>query len=109
MKKWYKDLYLGESLQASADKVVKHIKAGKFLPDVYVIAFASNPKNMLDIIPARELIQKSYPKDELRIIGLATGRKEAVRLVQRLVEEVYVATVDVQIRQYLKDKWREQL
>lgn len=107
--KWYKDLYLGESLMSSWQKVIRSIKAGKFLPDVYVIAFASNPENMLDIIPSRELLQSAYPKDALRIIGVARGKKEAIALVQQIVEETYAKTGDVQIRQYLKDKWREQL
>ena len=107
--KWYKDLYLGESLAQSATKVIRHIKSGKFLPDVYVVSFASNPENLLDIIPSRELLQPAYPKEGLRIIGVARGKKEAIRLVQQIVEEVYTQTGDVQIRQYLKDKWREKL
>ena len=105
--KWYKDLYLGESLGESALRVIHQVKSGKFMPDIYVITFASNPDNMLDIIPSRELLQTGYPKESLRIIGVARGKKEAIGLVQQIVEEAYAKTGDVNVRQYLKDKWRE--
>lgn len=106
--KWYKNLYLGETIAPKAHQIVKKIKKQKFTPDVYVIALASNPKNQLDIIPSWELMQSGYPIEEVRIIGLAKGKKEATALVTTIVDEVYQQTGDVKIREYLKSKWREQ-
>lgn len=106
--KWCKDLYLGEGIAPDAKKIIRKIKNKKFIPDVYVITFASNPQNLLDIIPSWELVQKGYPKEHIRIIGLADGKKEAFELVRQIVDETYQVTGDVKVRQYLKSKWRDE-
>ncbi len=100
--KWYQDLYLSENIADRAEKIkwkIRH-RAGQL--DIFVIALASNPKNLLDIIPARELLQRGYPTRELYIIGLSKGRDEAVDLSCGIVEEVYQATGGFDIRAYLK-------
>ena len=106
--KWYKNLYLGEEIAPKARKIINKIKKNKPTIDVYVIALASNPKNQLDIIPSWELLQKGYPIDSVRVIGLAQGKKEALQLVTSLVDEVYQKTGDVKILEYLQNEWREQ-
>ena len=106
--KWYKNLYLGEEIAPKARKIINKIKKNKPTIDVYVIALASNPKNQLDIIPSWELLQKGYPTDCVRVIGLAQGKKEALQLVTSLVDEVYQKTGDVKILEYLQNEWREQ-
>lgn len=112
--KWYKNLYLGEMIAPKAHQIVNKIKKKKLTPDVYIIALASNPQNLLDIIPTWELMQSGYPTDRVRIIGLAQGKKEALELVTAIVDEVYQKTGDVKIQEYLKqmffdEKWREQI
>lgn len=107
--KWYKNLYLGEGVETKAREIINKIKKNKPTIDVYVIALASNPENQLDVIPSWELLQKGYPKDRLRIIGLAQGKKEALQLVTDLVDEVYQKTGDVKILPYLKEEWRERV
>lgn len=106
--KWYKNLFLGESIAPKTHQIIKKIKNNKLTPDVYVIAFASNPKNLLDIIPTWEMLQGGYPKEKLCIIGLAKGKQEAIALVTDIVAEVYEKTGDVKIREYLQNEWREQ-
>ena len=106
--KWYKNLYLGETIAPKARQIVNKIKKKKLTPDVYVIALASNPLNQLDVIPAWELLQPGYPKEHICIIGLAQGKKEALSLVTTIVDEAYQNTGDVKITDYLRCKWREQ-
>lgn len=105
--KWYKNLYFGESISPKAHQIMNKIEKNKFTPDVYLVALASNPKNQLDIIPSWELMQSGYPKEQVQVIGLAKGKKEAVALVTSIVEEVYTETKDANIRHYLENKWRE--
>ena len=107
--KWYKNLYLGESIVPKAKKIINKIKKNKPTRDVYVIALASNQENQLDLIPSWELLQKGYPTDQVRVIGLAQGKKEALQVVTSLVDEVYQKTGDVKIFEYLKNEWREQI
>lgn len=105
--KWYDKLYLGEGITPKEKQIIKRIKKNQLTPDVYVIAFASNPQNLLDVIPSWELMQKGYPKEQIRVIGLASGKKEALELVRQIIDEVYQATGKTNVTEYLKSKWRE--
>ncbi len=100
--RWYDHLYVGDSIASKAGRIKWKINhnAGTF--SIYVIALASNPDNLLDIIPARELMQKGYPKKELMIIGLAKGYAEALEVVQRIIEETYQNTNDVNVRRMIQ-------
>ena len=98
--KWYEDLYVGDSIEGKVNRI-------KWKINHHVIAFASNRQNLLDIIPAWELMQKSYPgKKEMQIIGLAKGYAEALELVRSIIEEVYQNTGDVDVKSYLRGRKR---
>lgn len=101
--KWYDHLYVGDSIADRVDKIKWKLTHNAGVLHVHVIALASNPANLIDIIPAAMLKQKGYPKDKLRIIGLAGGYDEAILLVQKIIEETYVHTNDVNVYEYLKE------
>lgn len=102
--KWYENLYVGESIQHKAEKIKWKIRHNAGQIDIYVIAIASNPQNLLDIIPAQELMQKAYPKKDMFVIGLARGMAEAQDVVTQIIDEVYQETGGFQILPYLKLK-----
>ena len=102
--KWYENLYVGISIQHKADKVKWKIRHNAGQIDIYVIALASNPQNLLDIIPAQELMQKAYPKKDIYIIGLAHGMEEAQDVVKQIIDEVYRETGSFSILPYLQTK-----
>lgn len=105
--KWYHDLYVGDSIADKANRIKWKINHNAGTVSVYVIAFASNRQNLLDIIPSWELMQKAYPgKKEMQIIGLAKGYEEALELVQQIIEETYRNTKTVDVRAYLHTKSR---
>ena len=105
--KWYRELYVSDSIAgAKVNRIKWRINHRAGVVSVYVIALASNSENQLDIIPAWVLKQKAYPKKELTIVGLAKGRKDALLLVKRIVEETYRTTGDADIRSYLAGKRR---
>ena len=102
--KWYENLYVGESIKHKTEKIKWKIKHNAGQINIYVISLASNPQNLLDIIPAQELMQKAYPKKEMYIIGLAHGMDEAQIVVKQIIDEVYRKTGGFQIRSYLLKK-----
>lgn len=104
--KWYRKLYVSESIGDKAGRIKWKINHNAGTASVYVIAFASNPDNLLDIIPAWQLMQKSYPKKNLKIIGLAKGYDDAIELTQQIIEETYQHTGDVDVWSYLKEERR---
>lgn len=99
--KWYDPLYVGESISGKENRLKWKIEHNWLTLSIYVIAFASNPDNLLDLIPAKELLQRGYPKKELHIIGLAKGYDEAVDLTVQIIDEVYKKTGAVDVRRYL--------
>lgn len=102
--RWYHNLYLGSSIAHKAEKIKWKIRHNAGQIDIYVITLASNPKNLLDMIPAQELMQKAYPKENLYIIGLARGYEEAIELIRQIIDEVYQKTGVFSVSSYLKEK-----
>ena len=106
--RWYRKLYVSEAIGDKAGRIKWKINHNAGTVSVNVIAFASNPDNLLDIIPAWQLMQKGYPKKDLKIIGLAKGYDDAIALVQQIVEETYANTGDVDVWSYLKEERRRE-
>ncbi len=104
---WYDKLYVGESIIHKTKKVKWKICHNAGQIDIYVITFPSNRENLLDIIPAWELMQKAYPKKKLYVIGLAKGYDEAIELAASIVNEVYQNTGTFAVTDYLMKKKRE--
>ena len=107
--KWYSKLYVGDSIAGKAGKIKWKIRHRAGTIDIYVISFASNPENLLDVIPANELMQRGYPKKHMKVIGLAKGYEEALQVVATIIEETYQNTGDVDVWYYLKEKRRDSL
>ena len=101
---WYEDLYVGESIIHKTSKIIWKIRHNAGQLNIYVIALASNETNLLDIIPAQELLQKGYPKQQLYIVGLAKGYDEAVNVAVSIIDEAYQKTGTFAIRKYLFEK-----
>ena len=105
--KWYDDLYVGESIVHKTSKIKWKILHNAGQIDIYVIALASNSANLLDIIPAQELMQKAYPKKNLYIVGLAKGYQEAIETAAVIVKDVYEKTGTFAVSSYILKKKEE--
>ena len=101
-------LYVGESIASAEYKIVEKVHRGKIIPKLYLIVLSVHPDNMLDIILEKEVMQKYYLKDGLRIVGIAEGKKEAIGLVQLMIEESLAETGSADVRDFLKRKWEGQ-
>ena len=101
-------LYVGESISSKEHEIVRKVHNGKLVPNLYLIAFSENPDNMMDLIPEWEALQKGYPKEELRVVGIAGGKKEAIKLVQCIISDSLKETASADVRGYLMEKWEGQ-
>jgi hypothetical protein len=97
---WASRLYIGEKMKKKNEKVIASINNKEAAFGVYCITFASHPSNLFDIIEANELLFPHYQRSEIRIIGLAKGKEEAVTLVQDMLMEVYNKTGEFDVRSY---------
>lgn len=104
--KWLKDLYVSESIGDKANRIKWKIEHNAGTVRVYLITFASNPDNLLDIIPAWNLLLRAYPRSEMKVIGMAKGYDDAVALVKDIIEETYRCTGTVDVWNYLKEERR---
>ena len=101
---WYEDLYVGESIVHKTSKIKWKIRHNAGQLNIYVISLASNEANLLDIIPAQELLQKGYCKQDMYVVGLAKGYDEAVEVAVSIVDEVYRITGAFDVRSYLRQR-----
>lgn len=90
--RWYRDLYLGESVKGKAARIRWKVEHNAGQLGIYLLTLPSNERNLLDIIPAANLLQKGYPKRDLFVIGIEKGYEEAAYMAAAIVTEVYGKT-----------------
>lgn len=101
-------LYVGKTISTKEQEIVKKIYNHQLVPDLYLLTFSSNSDNMLELIPEREILQKNYPDQYLKVIGIANGKNEAIQVLQDIIAESIQKTKSPDIREYLIGKWEEQ-
>jgi protoheme ferro-lyase len=97
---WTSRLFVGDKIKKKKEKVIASINNREATFGVYCIAFASHPDNLFDILNANELLFPHYKKTEVRIVGIANGKEEAIDLVQNMLMEVYNKTGNFDVRSY---------
>lgn len=100
---WNNHLYVGESVSLKLQKLKWRINHNAGVLGVYLISLASNPDNLLDIIPSTDLKLLGYPKRFLHIIGIAGSYDEAVELVIQIVNDTMKAQGDLDVRGFLEE------
>lgn len=77
-----------ENIRARQERVFRAVEEGEPCSYLYCITLPSNPRNLLDIHPYRELHKRKVYDEPYIILGLAENRKEAVGIVFDMVSEV---------------------
>ncbi len=97
---WYQNLYTGKTVEKKKQRLIHEIEQEKYRGNIFLITLASNPKNQLEILSVHQLrfsyIRRTCPM----IVGIASGRREALRLLESIVQEVYETTGDVKLREF---------
>lgn len=101
---WYKEFYAGESIEQKKEKVKWKILHNAGQLGIYVIALSSSPANLLDIISAKELMQRAYPKQDMLIVGVDKGYDNAVELAARIIMDVFQKTGNLNVRDYFLER-----
>jgi hypothetical protein len=103
MLKWQKAYYIGESVKNPV-KIQTKINKGRPVPGIYLVTLSDNPGNLMEIIPAVMLVQKTAYDLCPTVIGMAKGKEEALELVQKMIEDVYGETGGFEIEKYMKNR-----
>lgn len=103
MLKWQNNFLIGESIK-NPGKIKKKLNNGKLVPGIYLLTLSQNPSNLMDIIPAALLLQKSFCGICPKIIGMAKGKEEALEMVRSLIDEMYTDTGAFAIAEYIENR-----
>lgn len=105
--KCYYALYLDDKLVHTKDKVLSKIENDEWQSEKYLITLTKNEKNHLEVFHSVLLLQKAISKEDLFIVGIASGYIEALELVEKITQEVYDETMGTDIRTYILRKEQE--
>ena len=97
---WAENLYLSDKTAKKRDKIIKKANRGIGMLSIYLITLASNPENLFDIFHAAHLKQPAFYKQDLYVVGIASGYEEALELVQRMIDNIYRKTGGFAVREY---------
>lgn len=95
-------LYVGESMSdRKLDKIKTKLLKKPISCGAYVITLSKNVHDQLDIIQTRQLAQRFYQNYELRVVGIASNRDEAVELVEKMLQNCIKERGDCRVKEYL--------
>ena len=100
---WQENFLTGGSVK-NPEKIKKKLNDGKLVPGIYLLTLSENPSNLMDIIPAAMLIQKSFYGICPKIIGMAKGKDEALEMVRGLIDEMYTETGTFATAEYIENR-----
>lgn len=89
---WSEKLYLG----AGAEKKYRRIK-WKILhniaqTDIFLLILPLKYEQHLQLVHSAELLQNEWPKDDICIVGVASGKQEGIDMIEQITSEMYEET-----------------
>ena len=100
--KFFCDLYVSEGWEKKKLKL-----KNKLQPSVYVITLSQGKQNHLEYYSSLLLKQHIFDNASLFIVGIANGYDGALSLIERIAEEAYEKTGEVNLRKFLLDRQEE--
>lgn len=95
-------MYMDDAVKEKVAVVRYRFKFKKF-PGNYYFVILPEGQDMPEIIRAAYLKQTWYKKLNYTIIGIASGKTEAMELFKQMAEDAYKAGKNVNIREFLEN------
>ena len=91
--RWYRHLYLSKNTAHQIDNIREKAAPGAWVPGIYFVTLSSEPGHLLDLFH-NTMLKESIFRDvqRLDIVGVAQGRTEALRMVEKIVKDKYQET-----------------
>lgn len=86
---WLKDLYLGEKAARDARGLIRAAERGKKgkKDQCYLVTLSAYPHAQLDLMSIKESRRAVERGESLKVLGLASGKGEAVSLVEKMLQD----------------------
>ena len=94
-------MYIGKTAETMERQARRAISRGTSIPGLYLITFASNGTDQLDVIHSRFLLQKKVRKQLPVIAGFGIGKEETMELVTEIVRDAFRSTGNCDLQRYL--------
>ena len=104
MLHWSDELYIGEGIADRVSSVRAKLDAGDYSENAWLITLSTNRKNQLDIIHTVFLREHWIRKSLPLIVGIASGKTEAMRLTGQILLESLATHCGPDMRMYLVEK-----
>lgn len=105
--KYYHKLYVSDELQFHIKEIKQDFIEEKLQFNKYLVVLAKNEKNHLEFFDSVLLQQRVFSREELFVVGIADGYFGALKLVERITNDVYTETKGTDIRNYFIRKQQE--
>ena len=87
---WYRNLYMDETVKKHQERCKRRVMRRRpWKRNYYALMLASNEKNLFEIIGTRQLFFRRFACLDMYVIGLAANYKNALKLLQGIVEKAY--------------------
>lgn len=100
--RYFRDLYLTEKTKKKKETIIRKLEDNKIQFTVYLILCREGEKPSLEICHSWMFLQSWYPREKVKIAGLAFGYEEALQLLVDMVEDTYKSTRGADVCSYLR-------
>lgn len=83
---FYSKLYCDKNTAKRKKKIIRKLRKNAGQVQLFLITIAEND-NLFDILHCANLKQPYYPKEDMKIVGLASSYHEAVDLVVSMIHD----------------------
>ena len=105
--KYYYNLYVSDSIREKKLNILSRIEKNEWIFGKFLVVLTQNEKNHLEFFDSALVTQKMVEKEKLFVVGLADGYGGAVKIVEKIVNDVLQATGGTDIRNYLLNEQME--
>ncbi len=95
-------LYTYKIKEKKLDKIITRIKKGKNVPKLVLVTLPLFQDGILEIYDYNQLLQSYYRSidERITIVGMSKSKSEANELVLNIVQDMYDAGVDFDVREF---------
>lgn len=102
--KFIDNLYLTDEIKKKKNRVLRKIKAQKFVLGLYIITLPSEDNGLLEIYPQYILLSSFYNQMDITVVGLAFGKDEAIELTNSIISDCYFTRNDFDIKTFIAER-----
>lgn len=103
MLHFLENYYVGDGIK-NPEKIIEKLQAGKPAWGIYLLTLSGNKNNLMEILPASMLMQRSFREICPDIFGIARGKENAIEMAAEILGNMYRSTGGFAVEEYMKNR-----